>query len=157
MASCKLCDFVAVSEKTLAGHIARGHKVKIQEYYDMYFGKTLCGCGQSAQFVSLIDGYRTSCMVCIKQQNNERRSAFTKEMKARLKADPVKWQQFRERTSKAVTQMWQTIGADQKQQRVTNMMANHGKNSILQTAIHSDDVGVIMPYDAKPFNEIFGI
>lgn len=157
MIECKLCGFEAVSQKTLAGHIVRGHKTPVKEYHDMFVGKHTCQCGSATRFISLVDGYQTLCKTCLKEDANLRRSVGVKRSIDVARSDEETWASRCLSYSTSMLKVWSDMSAESKAARVHNMNVNYGKNVICNNVIHSDDVEYVVKYNPVPFNEFFEV
>ena len=72
---CEICDKVFNSVQSLSNHIARGHKISIQSYYDEFMlnpGENLCKqCGKKTTFINYRLGYHRFCSVKCSENNEE--------------------------------------------------------------------------------------
>jgi len=116
MEKCLICDKDIEIGKFLSNHLWNVHKVKSFDYYLNILKKEqekCIYCGNDAKFDNLKKGFYKICSArkCIIKL----RSNSAKKSKEKLKADPEKYSIFRERTARAVEQLWKErveIGSD---------------------------------------------
>lgn len=148
--TCPLCAKISPSAKGMGNHFTRFHGMKSEQLAHHFHTPTTCECGRPGKFLSLTLGFHSWCSNC--EARNRSKSA--KLMHARIKADPVRYQQFRQKTSDAVRNEWAT--KDQ-----TQRLANMGPKP--RYVVHSDDaeefikkMGTV-PWTHDELNQIFEV
>lgn len=103
MFTCHICNETRESIFKLSKHITNTHKIKIKDYYDSYLAEEKDGkciyCNNQTYFQSITDGYNKSCKHC--------KSAAAKDMRKKLKEDPLKFNEFRNKVSNNQKDIWQ--------------------------------------------------
>ena len=70
MIKCKICG-KECDDRGIGKHIKNQHKIKPQEYYDLYIGKHTCPiCGNNTVFRSINQGYLTYCSITCANLDN---------------------------------------------------------------------------------------
>lgn len=67
---CKECQKTFNSKFKFGSHLRNEHKITAQQYWDKWYGKHYCDCGNETQFIGIIAGYREYC--CCKCAQNSK-------------------------------------------------------------------------------------
>lgn len=96
---CLVCGAKHSSSRGLAFHV-KVHGLNSETYCEQLFNQNpKCACSKPAVFLGLGLGYRDKCNHC-----NRSKSAI--DSKERLKKNPEKFKNFRERTAKGMVGVW---------------------------------------------------
>jgi len=111
---CKICNFKAKSNQQLVKHIAYKHNLKAKEYYDQYLKSPTEGscvvCSSPTTWQALSTGYSKCCP--------SRKCSGTYHRKE-LKKNPKKLQQFKDKVSKNMEDIWEQRESTGEKQIIT--------------------------------------
>ena len=68
---CKECEKSFDSKFKFVAHLHNTHKISPQQYWDKWFGKHYCDCGNETQFIGISAGYRQYCCCKCAQNSKE--------------------------------------------------------------------------------------
>jgi hypothetical protein len=155
--NCAICNLTAASPKGLGQHISKTHKMSVDEYVAKAFQpKMCCHCGLVAKVLSISKGFDHWCAKC----ETERRKSSAIKMRAKLKDNPEKYEQFISKLSATIGWQWEHL--DQSK-RIENSLKN-SKTGKWIGDVHSDDVERTMhynnlkaPWSFEDLDNLFGI
>jgi hypothetical protein len=124
---CSICNENFSSYGKLSKHIRDHHKISSKEYYDKYCYKQGDGecviCGKETTWENINVGYKPTCS----------KSCGLKYSRARLKADPEKFDSFRKRVAKNQADIWKEREVTGEKKRIFKKVSstNIEKNAAL--------------------------
>lgn len=156
-AVCLECKIEVKSYGSLARHIRFTHGMTSVDYAEKFFIQPICQCGAKTKLLNIRKQYDTWCAAC--QSTRRKQAAIA--MRARLKADPIKYEAFISKLSETIGWQWENL--DQSK-RMETIAKNNPKRTTWHGIIEADNVEEFMtknnlraPWSFADLNQVFGV
>lgn len=111
------------SEMSLSRHITQSHKIKTEEYHNLYIKTTkneciICGKIGNNGFTTVIKGYRLCCGRSCSAINNRRI----------LKSDEMKFESFRNKVKDNMKHLWASTNQTERSKKAGKTIRNNNKS-----------------------------